>query len=72
MRASWIGPRPYQEVDSIDRPEIGLKSAECERVVRTNDLDRSEIALKHQCERTFSVMSRRFAKVTPLIGKHTI
>jgi hypothetical protein len=45
MRASWIGPRPHQEVDSIDRPEIGLKSAECERVMRANDLDRSEIAL---------------------------
>jgi hypothetical protein len=52
MRASWIGLRPYQEVDSIDWPEIGLKSAECERVMRANDLDRSEIALKHQCERT--------------------
>jgi hypothetical protein len=37
MRASWIDARPYQEVDSIDWPEIGLKSAECERVMRAND-----------------------------------
>jgi hypothetical protein len=56
MRASWIDLRPYQEVDSIDWPEIRLKSAECERVMRANNLDWSEIALRHQCERTLWVL----------------